>query len=121
MKNLVTKLQRLYNENFIVSRCGRIAVVFNACSKSTQDWLLAAGFGMENADETYNFIMLIKTLGEIYSSVNHAVVAQQELGRGRKQERESHPCVTDVMQWVMWQTDVRPGMCTVKFARINDM
>ena len=29
--------------------------------------------------------MLIKTLGAIYSSVNHALLAQQELGRGLKQ------------------------------------
>ena len=33
MKNCVTKLQCLYNKNFIVSHSGQIAVVFNACSK----------------------------------------------------------------------------------------
>ena len=37
VKNWVTKLQRLFNENFIVSRSGRIAVDFNACGKSMQD------------------------------------------------------------------------------------
>ena len=77
VKNWMTKLQRIYNENFIVSRCGQIAVMFSTCSKSKQDWILASGFCTESADESYNFITLIKTLGGIYSSVNHAVVAQQ--------------------------------------------
>ena len=85
IKNWVTKLQRLYNENFIVSRSGQIAVVFNGCSKSTQERLLASNFRIVSADATYNFIRLIKTLGAIYSSENHAVLAQQELGRGLKQ------------------------------------
>ena len=35
MRYWVTKLQRLYNKNFIVSHSGQIAVVFNVCSKST--------------------------------------------------------------------------------------
>ena len=82
MKNWVTKLQHLSNKNFIISCSGQIAVVFNSCSKSTQDRLLASNFGLESADATYTFITLIKTLGAIYSSVNHA---QQELGRGLKQ------------------------------------
>ena len=63
----------------------KIGMVFNACSKSTQDRLLASNFGTESAAAAYNFITLIKTLGAIYSSVNHAVLAQQELGRGLKQ------------------------------------
>ena len=41
---------------------------------------------MESADKEYTFITLMKTLGAIYSSVNHAVLAQQELGRGLKQD-----------------------------------
>ena len=45
VKNWSTKLQRLYIENFIVSRCGQIAVVFNVCSKSTQDRLPVLNFG----------------------------------------------------------------------------
>ena len=60
-------------------------VVFNACSKSMQDRLLASNFGVESADDKYTFITLIKTLGAISSRVNHAVLAQQELGRGLKQ------------------------------------
>ena len=83
VKNWVTKLQRLYNKN--CSRSGQIAVEFNAGSKSTQDRLLASNFGMESADATYNFTTLIKTLGAIYSSVNHTVLAQQELERGLTQ------------------------------------
>ena len=63
-----------------------MAVIFNACSKSTQDRLLVANFGGESAEEEYTFITLIKTLGAIYSSVNHAVLAQEELGRGLKQD-----------------------------------
>ena len=98
-KNWVTKLHRLFNENFVVSRCGQIAVVFNACSKSTQDRFLASYFGSESAEETYNFITLVKTLGAIYSSVNHAVVAQQELGRGLKQGgQESVVCFLERIQ-----------------------
>ena len=52
---------------------------------STQDQLLTSNFGTESAVEPYNFITLVKTLGVIYSSVNHAVVAKQELGQGLKQ------------------------------------
>ena len=52
MKNWVAKLQRLYNKNFIVSRSGQIVVVFNACSKSPQDRLMASNFGMESAVAT---------------------------------------------------------------------
>ena len=78
VKNWVTRLQQLFNKKFVVSRWGQMAVVFNACSKSTQDQLLASNFGTESAVETYNFITLVKTLGAIYSSVNHAVFAQQE-------------------------------------------
>ena len=62
--------------HFVVSRTGRLAVVFYVCSKSTQERLLAANFGVESADNKYTFIMLMKTLGAIYSSVNHAVLAQ---------------------------------------------
>ena len=45
VKAWVTQLTRLFNESFVVSRVGRLAVVFKGCSKSTQDRLLAAGFG----------------------------------------------------------------------------
>ena len=76
VKNWVRKLQRVYNENFIVSCSRQIAVVFKACSKITKDRLFTSNFGVESADATYTFIMLIKTLGAIYSSVNHAVLAQ---------------------------------------------
>ena len=99
MKNLVTKLQRLYNENFIVNRSGQILVVFNTYSKSTQERLLASNFGMENEDAMYNFITLIKTLGAIYSSVNQAVLAQKELEQGLKQGgRESVVCFLERIQ-----------------------
>ena len=64
VKNWVNRFDRLFNESFIVSRYGRLAVVFNACSKSTQERLLAANFGKDSAGETYNFISLVKTLGE---------------------------------------------------------
>ena len=40
---------------------------------------------MESAEERYTFVTLLKTLGAIYSSVNHTVLAQQELERGLKQ------------------------------------
>ena len=43
-----------------------MAVVYIACSKSTQERLLAAKFGTESAVETYNFISLVKTLGAMY-------------------------------------------------------
>ena len=33
VKNWVTKFERIFNESFVVSRYGRLAVVFNACSK----------------------------------------------------------------------------------------
>ena len=46
VKSWVTKLQRLYNENFIVNRSGQILVVFNTYSKSTQERLLASNFGI---------------------------------------------------------------------------
>ena len=95
----MTKLQCLYNENFIVSHSGQIAVVFNKCSKSTQDRLLASNFGTESADAMYNFISLIETLGIIYSSVNHTVLAQQELGPGMKQGgEESVVCFLERVQ-----------------------
>ena len=74
VKNWVTRLQWLFKENFVVSRWSQMAVLFNACSKSTQDRLLAANFGTESAVETYNFITLVKILGVIYSNVIHAVV-----------------------------------------------
>ena len=67
IKNWVITLEveRLFNEKFVVSRWGRMAVVYNACSKSTQERLLASNFGTESAVETYNFISLVKTLGAI--------------------------------------------------------
>ena len=48
VKSWVTKLQRLYNENFIVSCSGQIAVVFNKCSKSTHK--KAAGLKLWNGE-----------------------------------------------------------------------
>ena len=63
-----------------MSLMGRLAVIYNACSKSTQDRLLAADFGTDSADAEYDFVALIKTLGAVYNSVNHAIVAQNELG-----------------------------------------
>ena len=65
VKSWITVLQKQFNENFILSRQGRLAVIFNACAKSTQDRLLAANFGRESAEEEYTFITLIKTLGAI--------------------------------------------------------
>ena len=102
--NWVTKLERMFNKNFVVSRWGRMAVVYNACSKSTQERLLAAKFGTESAVETYNFISLVKRLGAMYASVNHAVVAQQELGRGLRQGgQESVICFLERVQEVFSQ------------------
>ena len=54
---------------------------------------------MESADEQYTFVTLLKTFGGIYSSVNHAVLAQQELGRGLKQGVcESVVCFVERLQ-----------------------
>ena len=104
VKTWVNKLDRLFNENFIVSRFGRLAVVFNACSKSTQERLLAANFGTESAVDTYDFVSLVKTLGAMYQSVNHAVIAQQELGRGMQQGgQESVICFLERVQEVFSQ------------------
>ena len=81
-----------------------MAVVFNACSKSTQEQLLAANFGTESAVDKYNFVSLVKTLGAMYASVNHAVIAQQELGRGLKQGgQESVICFLERVQEVFSQ------------------
>ena len=71
VKAWVTQLNRMFNVNFVVSRFGRLAVVFNACSKSTQERLLAADFGTDSAEDTYDFVSLVKTLGAVYNSVNH--------------------------------------------------
>ena len=76
-------------------------MVFNACSKSTQERLLAANLGKESAAEAYNLISLVKTLGAMYASVNHAILAQQELGRGLKQGgQESIICFLEWLQEV---------------------
>ena len=50
----------MFNENFVVSWFGRLAVVFNACSKSTQERLLAADLGTDSAEDTYYFVSLCK-------------------------------------------------------------
>ena len=84
VKAWITKLDRMFNENFVVSRFGRLAVVFNACSKSTQERLLSADFGTDSAEDTYDFVSLVNTLGALYQSVNHTVVAQNELGKGMR-------------------------------------
>ena len=60
-------------------------MVFNGCSKSTQERLLAANFRTESSGDTYDFVSLVKTLRAMSKSVNHAVIAQQELGRGMRQ------------------------------------
>ena len=97
VKTWVNKLDRLFNEKFIVSRFGRLAVVFNACSKSTQERLLTADFGTESVEDKYDFVSLVKTLGAIYQSINHAVVAQNELGKGMRQGgQESIICFLDI-------------------------
>ena len=99
VKDWVTHLTRLFNESFVVSRMGRLAVIFNACSKSTQDRLLAADFGSDSGQVDYDFIALLKTLGAVYNSLNHTIVAQNELGRGLKQERvESIICFIERVQ-----------------------
>ena len=99
VKAWVTKLSRMFNENFVVSRFGRLAVVFNACSKSTQERLLAADFGTDSAEDMYDFVSLVKTLGAVYNSVNHAVVAQNELGKGMRQGgQESVICFLERVQ-----------------------
>ena len=78
--------------------------VFNACSKSLQDRILASNFGVESSDVTFTLITLIKTLGAINSSVNHAVLAQQELGRGIKQGvQESVVCFLERIQETLSQ------------------
>ena len=100
----MNKLDRLFYENFIVSRFGRLAVVINACSKSTQERLLAADLGTESAEDTYDFVSLVKTLGAMYQSVNHAVVAQNELGKGMRQGgQESVICFLERVQEVFSQ------------------
>ena len=60
--------------------------------------------GKESAAEAYNFISLVKMLGEMYASVNHAVLAQQELGRGLKLGgQESVICFLERVQEVFSQ------------------
>ena len=99
VKAWVTQLTRQFNESFVVSRVGRLAVVFNGCSRSTQERLLAAGFGKDSAEDMYDFISLVKTLGAVYNSVNHAVVAQNELGKGMRQAaQESVICFLERVQ-----------------------
>ena len=81
-----------------------MAVVYNACSKSTQERLLASKFGKESPVETNNSILLVKTLGAIYASVNHTVVAQQDLGRGLRQGgQESVVCFLERVQEIFSQ------------------
>ena len=104
VKTWITKLEKMFNKNFIVSRFGRLAVVFNPCSKSTQEPLLAAEFGTESAEDKYDFVSLVKTLGCMYQSINHAVVAQHELGRGMRQGgQESIVCFLERVQEVFSQ------------------
>ena len=56
VKNWVNKFDRIFNESFVVSRYGPLAVVFNAGRKSLQECLLAANFGKESAAQAYHFI-----------------------------------------------------------------
>ena len=54
--------------------------------------------------DTYNFISLVKTLGAMYASVNHAVIAQQELGKRLQQGgQESVICFVERVQEVFSQ------------------
>ena len=50
VKCWITILQKRFSENFVVDRTGRLTVVFNACSKSTQERLLAANVGVETGE-----------------------------------------------------------------------
>ena len=45
VKNWITTLQKMFNKNFVVSRTGRLAVLFNACSKSKIDCLRQTSVG----------------------------------------------------------------------------
>ena len=62
-----------------------MAAIYNPCSSSTRERILAANFGEESKADTYTYQNLLNMLGAIYSSVEHAVVAQRQIAQGLKQ------------------------------------
>ena len=54
--------------------------------------------------DKYDFVSLVKTLSCMYQSINHAVVAHQELGKGMQQGgQESIVCFLEPVQEVFSQ------------------
>ena len=85
LKAWVQHFQDINDRTFLTSTLGRVALVFNLCSNSTKQRLLAMNLATEVLQPKYTFVDLLKTLCVLYISPNHITLATKSLYIGVRQ------------------------------------
>ncbi len=85
LKHWIAYFTDLYDKNFINSRIGRIAVIYNSCSLSLKNRLTVLGVGDDANDESYSFVNLLQVITTIVHSPDSRDLAIMILYEGIKQ------------------------------------
>ena len=85
LKSWVQYFADINDRTFLTSALGQVALVFNSCSNSTKQRLLAMNLATEVLQPKYTFIDLLKTLCVLYISPNHVTLATKSLYKGVRQ------------------------------------
>ena len=75
----------LFDRNFINSRVGRIAVIYNSCSLSLKNRLAVLGLGDDANEESFSFVSLLQVITTIVHSPDSRDLAVMILYEGIKQ------------------------------------
>jgi len=75
----------LFDKFFIASRVGRIAVVYNSCSTSLKQRLLALDVGSEAQKDSYSYLSLLQLITTVVHSPNAKDDAMLQVYKGFRQ------------------------------------
>ena len=75
----------VFDKNFIHSRVGRLAIIYNSCSISLKNRLTGLGVGEDANDESYSFMNLLQLITTIVHSPDSCDLAVMLLHDGIKQ------------------------------------
>ena len=88
----------VYDKFFVTSRVGRIAVVYNSCSLSLKQRLLALDVGKEARKDSYSYLKLLQFISTVVHSPISCDQAMMEIYKGLRQTN-SETVQTYLQRW----------------------
>ena len=85
IKYLSIHFTDLFDKFFVSSRIGRIALVYNSCSTSLKQRLLALDVGSEASKDSYSYLNLLQLITTVVHSPNARDDATMQIYKGFKQ------------------------------------